>query len=297
MNIAGLPVTSSALAAPSAGKRLFGLIWGETKVGKTIVASGLDAITQETLKKRTLIVACEQSKDAGLDRVAHLDIPTVVLRDDARQSAFDKCLAVTRDPAVAQQFGGVLLDGLTELGLHSVQQHILAKIDQGAQSKQMRDFGAMVERDYVVFQEAIRKILVALARMNDAGLHVLVTCGSRTYTHRERGSSEAVIDKVGPAFPGRGPIDMVETIIPTIAEVTQRTVKHATGMPTVESFLEFTRKGKRLRGDRTGLFPDEAPGIVLDAQGRPVSNLPNIFREHWQAAIAPPPSAAPSQAA
>lgn len=256
--LAGLRIGSSIEAAPSPDSRLFALFYGRPKVGKTSFTAGLDAITRKYSNKRSIIIACEQAEGGGLDRIADLDIPTVF-----PSNLFDlhNFLSALQD---VDEYGGIIIDGLTEMCSHIIVPHIQEYISIKQKSQEsIRDIGSMADDDYKHLPGALSKIMRDLVRLTRSGKHVVMNAGLREHYDKER-----KLIGIKPFFPGAQASTTVEVMVKTIG--TLDLVRDRNGVEQLA--VSVQSDSLHVRGDRTGMLPRDRP-----LKG----DLLYLYEEYW----------------
>lgn len=259
--------------------RICGLIFAKAKVGKTELASGLDAITKKYRGKPTLIIASEVSEGGGTMTLNYKDIDYVM---PSTFSEFDNLLASL---ATNEYYGGVILDNASDYVARIVKPHALTF---PAKEKVLgaRAIGVPVRSDYQVMGECARGQLNRLINLTNENTKeqyrkdVIITALEREQTD-EDGNRTAIT----PDLPGalaNSMTAMVQSVMSIV--IKNKIVPDPTGKPGATKrinsrVLHVAADGLRVTDDRTGIFPH---GFELTRDdGSPVGLL-EIY-EQWLA--------------
>ena len=252
------------------------LIHARPKMGKTELASSLDALTKKYRKKPTLIIASEVAEGGGTMTLNHKDIDYVM------PSTFGEMDNLLAQLATNDHYGGVVLDNVSDYVTRIVKPHALSF---PAKEKVLgaRTLGVPDRSDYQVMGECARQQLNRLINLTNENTKpqyrkdVVVTA-----LQREKQDDDGTVTAITPDLPG-ALADAVTALFQSVLTITitQKVVKQPDGTTRryAARTLYTAPDGLRVAGDRMKIFPHNFPLTTED--GEPVG-LDTIY-ELWLA--------------
>lgn len=263
------------LASPD--MRLCTLIVCRPKVGKTVLASGLDAVTQKYRQKPTLIIASERAEGGGSMSVKELGIDYVM---PTSYSDMDTLISALATDAT---YGGILLDNGTDYINNIVKPHAQTFPAKDADARRIA--GVPTRSDYQTMAELARKQLNRLINLTNSNTDpkfrkdLIVTS-----LERELSDDNGVVEKIAPDMPGALASAVPSMFQSVVAIRMQEQVvprndgKSGTRRIAQRVLVSEDPQGIRIVGDRTGLWQN---GFILtDPNGVAVPLL--ALYEQWR---------------
>lgn len=257
--------------------RLCGLVYTKAKKGKTVFASGLDAITKKYRGKPSLFIACEAAEGGGTASVEAMGV------DYVQPQTWGDMEQLLAQLTTNETYGGIILDNATDYVSRIVKPHALTFPPKETQLG-ARLIGVPVRSDYQVMGEAARTQLNRLVNLTNSNTperyrkDLIVTALEKENTNDSGG-----ITSITPDLPGA--MSSVATAmfqeVGCIA-IRQKVVPDLDGKPgatkkITERYLHVKADGIRVSDSRLGIFQD---GFVLtDDKGNPISML--VMYEKW----------------
>lgn len=234
------------------------LVYSPPKFGKTSFAASLDEFTRKTCGKPSLVIAVEQGEGGGTMSVRELGLDYVVPQDMKSIGAIIAALYTDT------KYGGVILDSSTEYVNRFLKPYALAMPNPREKSP-TRSMGVPGQSDYQTMGEAARidfNRLVNLTNHPDLNIrkHLVVTALEREKTDRDT----QAVTSIQPDLPGAMSLAataMFQTVgCIRIANKVKPNPSNPKEMLRISERHYLTSgDGVRVLGDRTKLFPAEAP--------------------------------------
>lgn len=259
MKIGGLEVRSTRNVI-NPDTKLCNLVYAYNKYGKTTLAATLNEMTLRYYGKPTLVVACEVAEGGGTMSIQEFDVPYVT-----PQSLNDLQAVIAALPS-DQTYAGVVLDNATDVVARFVKPYALKFPYSKGTPAATRVAGVPEQGDYQTMGEKMREILAGfiwLTTLPDPKFrkHLVVTATLKDKTDRDGN-----LICIQPDLPGamaQTATSMFQTV--SSIDVKQRVVedpaKPGGKLRVTERVLVSSAEGtgKRILGDRTNVFPTEAP--------------------------------------
>jgi hypothetical protein len=259
LKIGGLEVRSTRNVI-NPDTKLCNLVYAYNKYGKTTLAATLNEMTLRYYGKPTLVVACEVAEGGGTMSIQEFDVPYVT-----PQSLNDLQAVIAALPS-DQTYAGVVLDNATDVVARFVKPYALKFPYSKGTPAATRVAGVPEQGDYQTMGEKMREILAGfiwLTTLPDPKFrkHLVVTATLKDKTDRDGN-----LICIQPDLPGamaQTATSMFQTV--SSIDVKQRVVedpaKPGGKLRVTERVLVSSAEGtgKRILGDRTNVFPTEAP--------------------------------------
>lgn len=236
------------------------LIYAPPKFGKTTLAATLNKVTLAENGKKTLFIAVEAGEGGGTMSIQHAAV------DYVAPTSYEEFLQVLAALQNDTTYGGVVLDSATEYVNRFLKPYALRFAPR--ERVDTRQAGVPTRSDYQTMGEKARIDFLQLIGMTihrnpDCRKHLVVTA-----LQREKTDDSGRLIAIQPELPG----SMSATATAMFQTVGQIIIKSRVvdNVRTQQRILLTEGDGVRVVGDRTGVFPAEAP-----------PDLKEIWDKYW----------------